>query len=160
MIPAKEVQHILAHVGAVQAVEVEARGEHQVPESGGRKAFCLQAVQGQFLGRLAHAGPGGLVPGEFVSNFSSELVDALSVPKQGRHTEVPDIDHFQSHLFHVGFLLFPPLVAVVLDQFTAFDPRGAVPLEILRDPVFVYPGVHVVLHRQHIDQCLFQAFTS
>jgi hypothetical protein len=27
-------------------------------------------------------------------------------------------------------------------------------------PVFVHPGIHVVLHGQHVEQRLFQAFTS
>jgi hypothetical protein len=47
----------------------------------------------------------------------------------------------------------------MLNEFTAFDPGSAIPFKVLLDPVFVNPGVHIILHGEHVDQCLLQAFT-
>ena len=64
---------------------------------------------------------------------------------------MPDIDHFQANLLHIRRLLFPPLVADMVHEFAALDPRGAIPLEILSNPVLMNTRVHTVLHLQHIE---------
>ena len=100
------------------------------------------------------------MPLQFIGNFHSQLIDGLPILEQGRHPEVPDIDHLQAHLLEVRILFFPPLVTVMIDQFPALDPGSAVPFKILGNPVLMHTGIHIVLHGQHVGQCLLQVLTS
>ena len=87
------------------------------------------------------------------------LRNAFSVPKKAGHTEMPNINDFQVDLLHIGVLLLPPLVPVVIDKLSTFDPDCPVPCEALLGPLRMNPCIHLVLHAQHIDKRLLQIAT-
>ena len=73
---------------------------------------------------------------------------------------MPDINNFEADLLQVWFLLLPPLITIVLYEFATLNPGCPVLFKILLYPIRMYPGIHFVLHGQHIDQRLLQSFTS
>jgi hypothetical protein len=87
---------------------------------------------------------------EIELNGAGHVIDRLARDEQRRQTEVPDIDNLKPYLFEISVLLFPPLVTDVIHQFTTFNPDGAIPGKMLVDPLRMDPGVHTVLHGQHI----------
>jgi len=116
-------------------------------------------MHSQRLGSFTHAFTRWLVHGQLLSDFRGKLLNILARLKQCRKTEMPDVDDLQGYLFDIRLLLFPPLVTIMLDELTAFDPGGAIPLKVLLDPVLMNPGIHTILHGEHVNQCLLQAFT-
>ena len=63
---------------------------------------------------------------------------------------MPDVDDLEANLLHVRGLFLPPFVAHMIHELTTLDPSGAIPLELLRNPIFMNARVHAVLHAQHI----------
>ena len=126
MVLAKEVEHVFADVGRVQAVEVQADSEHEIPGAP-VKTPCLQAVQRQRLGGLEYTQAGGRVAVEIKQYLVGNLLYHFALRKQGGEAEMPDINHLEAHLLELGHLFLPPLAAVVLDELAALNPGRTIP---------------------------------
>ena len=78
---AEEIKHILADVGAVQGVEVQFHGVHQLPEPRRGEAAGFQAVQRQRLGRLGSRLIGKVVDAE--AQVEKALIQELEAAFRG-----------------------------------------------------------------------------